>query len=134
VTARSGPWEAPITLRSDETLHITLDWQALEPQHDSYTVFVHLIDLANRPLIDNLDYTPLGGAAPTYLWFGKWLPGQHYRDPYRMALDGVPPGDYLIEVGLYEQFTKRRLHIADAQGNHIGDRVILGGVRVAPDS
>ena len=38
------------------------------------------------------------------------------------------PGEYLIEVGLYEQFTKRRLHIYDKQGNLNGDRLILGSV------
>lgn len=129
---RSNSWEKPLVVQPSDTIHITLNWEALNVPTDSYTVFVHLIDYGNRPIIDDLDYTPLGGAAPTHLWFPKWLPGQTYTDPYQMRLDGVPPGDYLIEVGLYEQFTKRRLPIADENGNHVGDRFILGGVTVQP--
>jgi hypothetical protein len=36
----------------------------------------------------------------------------------------------LIEVGLYEMVGGRRLHIADQQGNTVGDRYILGSVIV----
>ena len=40
-------------------------WQALARAEESYTVFVHLIDAANRPLV-TFDYTPLEGSfAPT---------------------------------------------------------------------
>ena len=127
---RSAPWDAPIYAQSGDTIHLTLQWQVLATPEDSYTIFVHLIDFGNRPIIDNLDYTPLGGATPSHLWFPKWLPGQTMLDPYQMKLDGVAPGEYLIEVGIYEQFTKRRLHIYDEQGNINGDRFILGAVVV----
>ncbi len=107
-----------------------LTWQALGKAEESYTVFVHLIDLANRPIV-SLDYTPLGGSAPTHLWFPKWLPGQQYIDPYRLTIPAdLPPGEYLIEVGLYEMVSQRRLHISDAQGSLVGDRYILGRVVV----
>ncbi|MGB1250197.1 MAG: hypothetical protein ACPG8W_06145, partial [Candidatus Promineifilaceae bacterium] len=129
---RAAPWDNPIVVQSSDTVHITLDWRVLNSPEDSYTIFVHLIDLANRPIIDTLDYTPLGGATPSHLWFPKWLPGQRMLDPYQMDLEGVPPGEYLIEVGIYEQFTKRRLHIHDDNGNINGDRFILGKVIVQP--
>ena len=78
-----------------------------------------------------LDYTPLGGSAPTHLWIPKWLPGQRLLDPYRMVIpDDLPPGTYYIEVGLYEMVSKRRLHLADETGNLIGDRLILGPIEV----
>ena len=127
---RRDVWDEPFVAQSDDTIHLTLDWEVLEKPEDSYTVFVHLIDLANRPIIDSLDYTPLGGATPSHLWFPKWLKGQRMLDPYQMDLADVPPGEYLIEVGLYEQFTKRRLHIHDENGNLNGDRFILGKVIV----
>ena len=117
--------------QAGDTLNITLQWQSLAPAEESYTIFVHLIDLGNRPIIDNLDYTPLGGAFPTHLWIPKWLPGQRVFDPYRMELpQDLPPGTYQIEVGLYEMVSKRRLHISDENGNLVGDRYILGQVVV----
>ncbi len=129
---RAAPWQAPIYARPGDTIHLTLRWQALARAEESYTIFVHLIDLANRPLV-SLDYTPLGGSAPTHLWFPKWLPGQQYTDPYRLTIPAsLPPGEYLIEVGLYEMVSLRRLHISDAQGNLAGDRTILGSVVVGP--
>lgn len=125
-----APWETPLTVQPGDTIHLTLQWESLALAEESYTVFVHLIDLANRPLL-TLDYTPLGGSAPTHLWIPKWLPGQKLLDPYRLIIDAdTPPGTYLIEVGLYEMVSGRRLHLSDVAGNLIGDRLILGAVVV----
>jgi hypothetical protein len=127
----TAPWTDPLLAQAGDTINITLQWQSLAPAEESYTVFVHLIDLSDRPVIDNLDYTPLGGAFPTHLWFPKWLPGQRVLDPYRMPLPpDLPSGIYQIEVGLYEMVSKRRLHISDMNGNLVGDRYILGQVIV----
>jgi hypothetical protein len=52
-------------------------------------------------------------------------------DPYRLTLPAaLPPGEYLIEVGMYEMTGGRRLHLADPDGNLVGDRYILGSVVV----
>ena len=127
---RRAVWMEPLPARPGDTVHLRLRWQSLAPAEESYTVFVHLIDAANRPLVA-LDYTPLGGSAPTHLWIPKWLPGQRLTDPYRLVLpDDLPPGEYYIEVGLYEMVGQRRLHMADAAGNLIGDRLILGSLIV----
>jgi hypothetical protein len=73
----------------------------------------------------------LGGSAPTYLWFPKWLPGQIYSDPYRLEL---PPelreGEYWLEVGMYGMTSLERLPVVDLAGSMAGDRIILGAVRV----
>jgi len=128
---RTALWHDPLPARPGDTVHLRLRWQSLAPAEESYTVFVHLIDAANRPLVA-LDYTPLGGSAPTHLWIPKWLPGQRLTDPYRLVLPaGLPPGEYYIEVGLYEMVGQRRLHMADAAGNLIGDRLILGPIEVS---
>jgi hypothetical protein len=127
---RSAPWDEPIPAEAGDTINITLEWLSLAPAGESYTVFLHLIDQANRPLVA-LDYTPLGGSTPTYLWIPKWLPGQRMLDPYRLVLpDDLPPGTYLIEAGLYEMTGKRRLHMADPAGNLVGDRLILGSIQI----
>ncbi|UCG24726.1 MAG: DUF2723 domain-containing protein [Chloroflexota bacterium] len=129
---RRAPWEEPMRARPGDTINVTLQWQSLAPAEESYTVFVHLIDLANQPLVA-LDYTPLGGSTPTHLWIPKWLPGQQMTDPYRLQLpEDLPPGDYLIEAGLYEMTGGRRLHLADPAGNLVGDRYILGSVVIEP--
>jgi hypothetical protein len=128
---RRAPWDEPLPAVPGDTLRVVIGWQSLAPAEESYTVFVHLIDLADRPLVE-LDYTPLGGSAPTHLWIPKWLPGQRLLDPYRLRIpDDLAPGRYLIEVGLYEMTSGERLHLADAHGDLIGDRYILGPVEVA---
>ncbi|MFO7661436.1 MAG: DUF2723 domain-containing protein [Chloroflexota bacterium] len=135
-TARSGwqrrtaVWEDPLVVRPEDTVHLLLQWQSLAHAEESYTVFVHLIDAENRPLV-SLDYTPLGGSTPTHLWIPKWLPGQRMLDPYRLVIPpDLPPGTYFIEVGMYEMVSRRRLQMADASGNLIGDRLILGPIAV----
>ncbi len=129
------PWNTPLTAHPGDVIHLTLTWEALAYAEQSYTVFVHLIRPDNSPvtLLQPLDYTPLGGSAPTHLWIPKWLPGQRFTDPYRLELPpDLPPGSYFIEVGMYEMVSGRRLHISDNQGNLAGDRYILGAVDVLP--
>ncbi len=123
-------WDEPIVARAGGVLHLTLGWRALASPRDSATVFIHLIDAADRP-VAGWDYTPLGGSAPTYLWFPKWLVGQTFVDPYRLALpDDLPPGDYRLEVGMYGMTSHRRLPVVSSSGDLAGDRVVLGPVRV----
>ncbi|HEY72021.1 MAG TPA: DUF2723 domain-containing protein [Thermoflexia bacterium] len=127
---RAGFWEEPLPVQAGRPLHLTLTWRALASPRSSYTIFVHLIDGAGRPVAGH-DYTPLGGACPTYLWFPKWLPGQTLQDPYRLPLPSdLPPGDYQLEVGMYGMTSLRRLPVVDLGGSLAGDRVILGPVRV----
>ena len=127
-----APWtpENLITATPGDTVNVTLEWEALAKAEESYTIFVHLIDGNNVPHVF-LDYTPLGGSAPTHLWIPKWLPGQRFIDPYRLTIPpDLPPGTYFIEVGLYEMVSGRRLHISDSEGNLNGDRTILGPIEV----
>ncbi|MDT8306301.1 MAG: hypothetical protein RRC07_10215, partial [Anaerolineae bacterium] len=127
---RRAPWQEPIVARRGETVKLLLEWQSLALAEESYTVFVHLIDAENKPYVF-LDYTPLGGSAPTHLWIPKWLPGQRYLDPYRVPIEEtLTPGLYYLEVGLYEMTSQRRLHIAGPDGSLEGDRFILGPVLV----
>ena len=130
---RSAPWDenGPLSVKQGDVVNLILQWESIAPAEESYTVFVHLIDAANRPWL-TLDYTPLGGSTPTHLWIPKWLPGQKMLDPYRLLLPAdLPPGTYFIEVGLYDMTSGRRLHISDENGNLNGDRVILGTVTVS---
>lgn len=125
-----APWTEPLTVRPGDSIQVWLDWRALMAVDQPYTVFVHLIDSAGRPWAQH-DYTPLGGAFPTFLWIPRWIEGQMVSDPYKLTLPlDAPPGDYLIEVGMYGMTSLRRAYHFDPAGNLAGDRYILGAVRV----
>lgn len=127
---RSAVWDQPLLVRPGDELDITIQWRCLAPLEESYTVFVHLMDSANQ-VWDQQDYTPLGGAFPTHLWIPKWLPGQTVLDPYTLSIPPhAPSGDYYLEIGLYGMTTRQRVYLHDRDGNLVGDRLILGPVRV----
>ena len=128
---RLGIWERPLSVKAGQVLHLSLTWRALERPVTSYTVFVHVIDAQGRVLLGH-DYTPLGGAFPSYLWFPKWLEGQSIQDPYRLVLPSdLPAGDYWVEVGMYEMGSIRRVAHLSSDGVMTGDRLILGALRVS---
>ncbi len=129
---RRGLWEEPLRLAPGESFHVILTWRALARPRTSYTVFIHLIDASGRPWLGH-DYTPLGGAFPSYLWFPKWLEGQQVQDPYRLVVPpGTPPGEYWLEVGMYEMGSVRRIPQLNQDGTMTGDRLVLGPVVVTP--
>ncbi len=130
LASRRGVWEAPLRLRPGQAFHLTLRWQVLQHPRASYTIFIHLVDGEGRLWLGR-DYTPLGGAFPSYLWFPKWLPGQQVVDPYRLvAPENLPPGQYRLEVGMYEMSSVRRISQLDLSGEMTGDRFILGPIVV----
>lgn len=130
VPARAAPWAEPLVVRPGDSIELRITWRALAFVENSYTVFVHLL-AADNTLIASRDYTPLGGAFPTMLWFPKWLPGQTAVDPYTITIPGgAAPGDYYIEVGLYSLRSIVRVPAFDAEGNLAGDRFVPGWVSV----
>jgi hypothetical protein len=137
VTARAGHqtarnlWTQPLAVQPGQAIDLWLDWRALKQPGASYKVFVHLIqnDQLAAPPADY--YTPLGGAFPTHLWIPVWVEGQAVSDPNRLTLPPtLPPGDYALEIGLYELESTRRAPLFDRNGNLAGDRVILGPITV----
>jgi hypothetical protein len=103
-----------------------MDWQALTEMERRYTVFVHLLDDDNR-IVAQMDSEPLSGADPT----AGWQLGEIVRDNYGLLITpDTPPGEYLLEVGMYYLPTPERLPVLDASGNVEDDRVVLGGIMV----
>ena len=130
LATRRGIWQEPLALEAGQPLHLTLTWRVLARPRTSYTIFIHLID-ANGALAFGHDYTPLGGAFPSYLWFPKWLEGQQVVDPYRLVIPAdMPPGQYSLEVGMYEMGSIRRIPQFSLDGTMTGDRFILGPVLI----
>ncbi len=108
-------------LRPGDTLRLTLYWHALSPVDKSYTVFVHLLD-ANEVIQGWGDSLPGSGTLPTT----SWLAGEYLQDRHEIAVKPeAPPGEYLIEVGLYEALSGARLPLVDEKGEVQGDRVLL---------
>ncbi|MFQ6059241.1 MAG: hypothetical protein ACE5MB_10245, partial [Anaerolineae bacterium] len=60
-----------------------------------------------------------------------WLPGEVITDEYAIPVDSdAPPGDYVLEIGMYDALTGERLPVV-VQGARVpGDRVLLGKVEV----
>jgi 4-amino-4-deoxy-L-arabinose transferase-like glycosyltransferase len=103
------------------SLRLTLYWQALQDGEGSYSVFNHLIDNEGR-IWGQKDGVPGGGILPT----GGWIAGEYITDEYVIPVkEEAPPRECLIETGMYDPQTMRRLPVFDVDGTSIGDRVLL---------
>lgn len=110
-----------------EVLSLTLHWQVLDRIERRHKVFVHLLD-AQGQVVGQRDAEPGGGARPTI----TWRVGEALADNYGVLVPShVPPGEYQIEVGMYDLETMQRLPAFDEQGTRLpSDRILLGKVRV----
>ncbi len=108
-------------VRPGETLHLTLYWQAVTEGDISYTVFTHLLD-GNARLWGQKDNVPGGGALPTTGWVSQEVIVDQYQIP--ISAD-APPGEYVVEIGMYQGATGQRLPILDEMGKALGDHLLL---------
>ncbi|MCS7002931.1 MAG: hypothetical protein NZ518_08795, partial [Dehalococcoidia bacterium] len=114
------------TATPGDTLQLTLFWQGTQPISERYTVFTHLIDPAEL-IWAQRDAEPGSGARPTT----AWRPGEMFADRYGLpVMAGSPPGEYVLEVGLYRASDGVRLGVVDESGRVVADRVLLGPVTV----
>ena len=104
-----------------EAVRLNLYWQAMGYLETSYTVFTHLLDAENQ-VRGQKDSIPGSGTLPTT----GWVEGEVITDAYDLALDvDAQPGDYVLEIGMYDAATGRRLPLYDASGEPLGDRLLL---------
>ena len=109
-----------------ESLHLTLYWRALTAMDASYTVFTHLLD-GESCVWGQKDNVPQAGAYPTTLW----VEGEVVADEYEIVVKpDAPPGQYVIEVGVYLPQSGARLPVLDELGQVQGDRTLLGMVGI----
>jgi len=117
------------TFSPGEVIPLTLYWRALGPMDTSYTVFTHLIDEQNR-IWGQQDNPPRGGQHPTT----RWVKGEVVTDSYNIPIDpDAPPGEYVIEIGLYNAATGDRLPVLDEKGEVKDDRVLLRKLVIVSD-
>jgi hypothetical protein len=107
-------WDAPATT-------LTLYWQASRPTAEEVVVFVHMLDGQGR-LAWGADSPPLGGLYP----LSQWTPATIVADPRPLAITGLMPGTYTLQVGMYYPTSLARLSATDGEGRPIpGDAIPL---------
>ncbi len=117
---------SPASPRPGDTLRLTLYWRTERPMQHSYKVFAHLLDAEGRIHAQH-DAVPANWSRPTT----GWLPGEIVTDAHELTLSAsVPPGDYVLEVGLYEEQSGVRLPVLDGTGQATDERVMLETVQV----
>ncbi len=111
----------PSTVGPGQTVRLTLYWSAwegIEDVQEDYTVFVHLIDDEGRTWSQQ-DKQP---HKPT----SRWIEGQVIKDEFALFVaEDAPPGEYRLEVGMYDWRTGQRLEIF-LNGQRVEeDRILL---------
>ena len=89
--------------REDDTLKITLYWQARDSLTENYHVFIHVGE-ADQPPLAEAGGLPVDWTRPTT----SWRQGEVIADEHTVSLSGVPPGRYDLLVGFYEPQTGQR--------------------------
>ena len=105
------------------SLHIVLFWRPEDALNKPYTVFTHVVD-KNGKMWAGKDNEPVDGFYPT----PQWTPGEVIRDQYDIPIPSeLPPGEYLVVVGMYDAATGERLEVT---GNDSGG-IVLGPIVVS---
>lgn len=108
-------------VRTGGEVPLTLYWQALREMDESYTVFTHLVDDANR-IWGQKDNPPASGTSPT----SEWREGEVVEDSYVIPIQAdAPQGTYRLIVGMYDPQTMQRLPVLGKEGQVQGDSVLL---------
>ena len=115
------------SVQPGQALRLTLYWRAIGPIALNYSVFAHVRG-TGETLWAGQDSWPQQGAAPT----AAWRLGALIVDPHPLTLKpDTPPGQYALEVGLYDSTTGKRLQVIAADGRPTdADFVDLSQVRV----
>ena len=99
-------------LAAGDIAQITLFWKADRTPVRRYKVFLHLLDEGNH-IVGQRDAEPGGGARLT----DRWEPGEVVIDNYGLPIHpATPPGEYRLEVGMYDAETGQRLLAAGDEG------------------
>jgi hypothetical protein len=128
------------TVRQGEDLHVRLYWLALQPFDRlrtqpldvNYSSFLHLDappDYATWATSDNTH--PGDPQAQIDIPTSGWWTSLYVRDEHRLEVPpDIPPVQYLLRVGLYDQSTGERLMVPADDGSATGDNITLQPVRV----
>lgn len=123
-------FEIPKThLRKNEAIILLSYWRGLGHISKDYTLFVHLLS-ADGKMMAGYDHAPRSGKALT----STWVPDQWLVDASVMPLPpNVRPGDYTLEIGLYDVQTMGRVRLAGANGQTGADHILIGPVSISDE-
>ncbi|MFW6068887.1 MAG: ArnT family glycosyltransferase [Chloroflexota bacterium] len=105
------------SLEPGEVLRFTLFWTSQAPAERYWTVFAHLIG-PDGNLVAQDDKVPYGGVYPP----DRWWPGQVVDDDYAIEIPtDAQPGEYAIQVGMYDWQTGDRLDLFSESGDPLAN-------------
>lgn len=112
------------SVRAEDFLTVTLYWERIGPVTDDLKIFVHLID----------GQFQIYGAHDLEIRPRAWLSGEEISTYHFLRVEeDTPPGEYFVEVGIYDPQTLKRLPVFDAAGQPTGaEIVVLQSVQVQP--
>jgi hypothetical protein len=113
------------TLLPSESLDLTLYWEAQHDLNTVYSSFAHLVD-ERANLYAQKDNLHPGGAPTT-----TWRVQEFDVDRHSLQIPaGTPPGDYWIELGMYDPRSGVRLQRDSVQTGEPLDRILVGPIRI----
>jgi hypothetical protein len=123
-----------LDLHPGQQMRVVLEWESLRPIEENYKVFVQLLDAGLQVRAQGDDKAPLGGSAPTLLWFPRWRDGTRIADTYLLDVPpDLAPGSYPLIVGMYGFSTFQRLPVVSYSGGAAtvqGDWITLAHMQV----
>jgi hypothetical protein len=107
---------------ADQSLQLTLYWQATREMTTSLTVFTH-VEGDQRRVWGQHDGLPGSALKPT----DTWIAGEVVTDRHVLAFDpATPPGRYQLMVGMYDLASRDRLPAFDEKGQRwLDDAIVL---------
>lgn len=111
---------------ADGGVTVSLEWLALKKMPISYRASLRLVDGAER-VWGFSDGQMADGLYPTNLW----NTGERVRDLREVTpLPGTPPGEYYVELRVYQPSDNQTLEVVDAQ-QRVSAMVRLGPVKLS---
>jgi hypothetical protein len=98
-------------LSSGQPLQINLYWRALAGMDRDYTLFIHVVDQQGQNVAQR-DLPLRYGDYQT----SRWQPGELVIDRGDMGMPALPPGTYMLRIGLYDAASSTGLPTQDPEG------------------
>ena len=122
----SSAGQEPLTVRAGDYVRLALYWQATSPPATNYHAFVHLLDVAGQPLVQE-DQLPGPLFQPPRLWDAYTL----WPDVYLLRIpDDAESGLYWPAVGVYDFADLQRLPVYSGVESEARDDLRLPPLKV----
>jgi hypothetical protein len=109
----------PSQVSGAQKVTVKLRWRSAAAMASAYKVFVHVLDPAGQQVVAQRDAEPQDGKAPTT----GWVVGEVLDDAYAVDVPGgMAPGEYPIEVGVYDPRSGDRLTLANGDNHFVLSR------------